>query len=92
MIKVIAAAGAALAAAPYLAKASMFTQQATPAKLASAGTAPQLSAQRSSQEPLILVVKGDQVLGYRGLEEMPVRDASLAAMLNNAFVSKGGSN
>ena len=96
MIKTMAAAGAALAAAPYLAKASFASPQSGNGKMVPAGSTAQGSGQRSSSSsgstPLIFVVKGDHVLGYRGLQEVPIRDASLAAMLDNAFVSAGGKN
>ena len=85
MVKLMAAAGAALAASPYLAKVSAFAQQSNTSRPASAGNAAQAP---SSGEPLVLLVKGDQVTGYRGLEEMPLRDASLASMLNSAFASR----
>jgi hypothetical protein len=93
MIKAMAAAGAALAAAPYLAKVSFASQQSSNGKMVLAGSTAQGSGQQSSSStPLVFVVKGDHVLGYRGLQEVPIRDASLAAMLNNAFVSAGGKN
>jgi hypothetical protein len=74
----------ALAAVPYLAKASAFEQLSGPQKGAPAAPAGQPS-QHSSTEPLVLFVKGDKILGYRGLDEIPVHDASLAGMLNAKF-------
>jgi hypothetical protein len=91
-IKALGVAGVALAAAPYLAKASAFQQLSGPQKSGSVVTATQPSAQQSSAQPLVLFVKGDQILGYRGLDEIPVQDASLAGMLNSRFNSKGATS
>jgi len=87
-IKALGVAGAALVAAPYLAKSSAFSQLSGSQKSGTAATAAQPSGVTSSQL-LILVVKDDKILGYRGLEEIPVQDASLAGMLNGRFISKG---
>ena len=89
VIKAFGVAGAALAAAPYLAKASAFQQMSGPQASSGAAAAAQPIAQHSSTEPLVLYVKGDQIFGYRGLEEIPVQDSSLAGMLNGRFSSKG---
>ena len=83
-IKALGVAGVALAAVPYLAKASAFAQLSGPQKGAPAAAGGQPS-QHSSTEPLVLFVKGDKILGYRGLDEIPVHDASLAGMLNAKF-------
>ena len=91
VIKVLGVAGVALAAAPYLAKASAFEQMSGQQKSAAATAAAQPS-QHSSPEPLVLFVKGDKVVGYRGMEEIPVHDASLAGMLLGRFNSKGAAN
>lgn len=88
-IKVLGVAGVALAAAPYLAKASAFQQLSGSQKSGPAAAVIQPSAGKTGAEPLVLVVKGDQILGYRGLDEIPVQDALLAGMLNGRFNSKG---
>jgi hypothetical protein len=92
VIKAFGVAGAALAAAPYLAKASAFQQLSGPQKSSAVAAGVRPSAQKSSTEPLVLYVKGDQIFGYRGLEEIPVQDSSLAGMLNGRFSSSGGSS
>jgi hypothetical protein len=83
-IKALGVAGVALAAVPYLAKASALEQTSGLKESSPAPSAGQHSA-NSSNEPLVLFVKGDKILGYRGLNEMPVQDALLAGMLNAKF-------
>jgi hypothetical protein len=92
VIKALGVAGVALAAVPYLAKASAFQELSGPQKNAPGASAAQPSAQQASAQPLVLFVKGDQVIGYRGLDEIPVQDASLAGMLNGRFNSKGATS
>jgi len=87
-IKVLGVAGVALVAAPYLAKASALQQLSGSSKAEPSAAAFGPSVGQTSAETLVLVVRGDKVLGYRGLEEIPVQDASLAGMLNGRF-SKG---
>jgi hypothetical protein len=90
VIKLIGVAGAALAAAPLVGKVSALAQPAGLQKAqAPAVQAP--SSQQSNSEPLVLVVKGDEILGYRGLAKVPMNDASLAGMLHSRF-SKGESS
>ena len=84
-IKVLGIAGAALAAAPYLAKASAFQQLPGSEKNGAASEVMRPTAQQSYDAPLVLVVKGDQIMAYRGLNQMPVQDSSLAGMLNDRF-------
>jgi len=74
----------ALAAVPYLAKVSALEEMSGPQKSSPATSAAQHSAD-SPHEPLVLFVKGDKILGYRGLNEIPLQDASLAGMLNAKF-------
>ena len=89
VIKFLGVAGAALAAAPLLGKVSALTQ---PAGLQKAQEPAILAPSQTSQsEPLVLVVKGDEILGYRGLTKVPMNDASLAGMLHSRF-SKGESS
>jgi hypothetical protein len=92
VIKLIGVAGAALAAAPLVGKVSAFGQSAALQKTqAPALQTPSSPSQQSYSEPLVLVVKGDEILGYRGLTKVPVNDASLAGMLHSRF-SKGESS
>jgi hypothetical protein len=89
VIKFLGVAGAALAAAPLLGKVSALTQPAGLQKTQEpASLAP---SQPSQSEPLVLVVRGDEILGYRGLTKVPMNDASLAGMLHSRF-SKGESS
>jgi hypothetical protein len=92
VLKMFGLAGVALAAAPVLAKASAFSLTSGPQKSEPGAAAAQLSIEQSRGEPLVLLVRGDKVTGYRGLEEMPVQDASLAGMLHGRFNSKGASS
>jgi len=50
-----------------------------------------IPSQEPSSETLVLVVKGDEILGYRGFNKIPVSDASLAGMLHGRF-STGASS
>ncbi len=78
VIKVLAAAGAALAAAPYLPKVSGSTQ--------SEGLQHNTSSKVSSSKgPLLILVKENELVGFRGLEEYKVVDPQLATHLNEAF-------
>jgi hypothetical protein len=90
LIKIIAAGGAALAAAPFLSRASAFTRGSSSGTSSQAAGAPTGFAQQSSDKPLVLVVRGDQVLGYRGHEEIPMQDSSFASMLHEKFTSARG--
>ena len=89
VIKLIGVAGAALAAAPLVGKVSALAQPAGLQK--TQVPVVQAPAGESHSEPLVLVVKGDQILGYRGLTKVPMNDASLAGMLHSRF-SKGESS
>jgi hypothetical protein len=84
VIKFLGVAGAALAAAPLLGKVSALTQPAGLQKT-QGQAGPTLSQQQSHSEPLVLVVKGDEILGYRGLTKVPMSDASLAGLLHSKF-------
>jgi hypothetical protein len=89
VIKLIGVAGAALAAAPLVGKVSALTQPAGMQKTQAPSV--QAASQQSHSEPLVLVVRGDEILGYRGLTKVPMNDASLAGMLHSRF-SKGESS
>jgi hypothetical protein len=92
VLKFLGVTGAALAAAPLLAKASAFSNVSGPQKGVQSANLIAPSGQQSAVEPLVLYVRGDQIVGFRGLDEIPVNDASLAGMLNSAFSSSGGSS
>lgn len=79
-------AGVALAATPVLAKTSAFSLASAPQKGGQAA-ASQVSAAKSEGEELVLHVRGDTITGYRGLNKIPVQDASLASMLHGRFNS-----
>jgi len=89
VIKLIGVAGAALAAAPLIGKVSALAQPAGLQK--TQAPAVQTPSQQSYSEPLVLVVKGDEILGYRGLTKVPMNDASLSGLLHSRF-SKGESS
>ena len=89
LIKMLAVAGGAFAVLPYVGKASAFTQPAGSKAPGIAGLMGQPSGDAGAGEPLFLVVKGEQILGLRGMREMPINNASLAATLNNTFASIG---
>ena len=92
LIKTVVVAGAALAAAPLFGKASAMQQLSVSQKAGVAKDLAGSSGQQAREKPLVLIVKGDQILGYRGLQEMRVHDPSLSSMLNGRFGSMGGSN
>ncbi|MGH9920513.1 MAG: hypothetical protein ACRD6W_16790 [Nitrososphaerales archaeon] len=85
-------AGAALAAAPLLGKASAMQKLSGSQKTGLPKSLTEASAGQSYEKPLVLIVKGNQILGYRGLKEVRVQDSSLSSMLNAKFSSMGGSN
>ncbi len=84
-IKVLAAAGAILAAAPYLPRV-LGNVQPENVKLGEASKA------TSSNDPLVVVVKDEELLAFRGLEEVRIVDSQLASQLNHAFNSGRGSD
>ncbi len=77
-IKVIAAAGAVLIGAPYFAKS-----------VAAAGLSGVREAQPVQRLPsegtLFVRVKGDEVTGFMGLQELKIADSGLASRLNGIF-------
>jgi len=94
------AAGAAVAALPYLANVAgtalassprTVPAQSVPTQATSSvtRTPPSLVSSISSDvEPIILVVKNDIVRGFKGLQEVRVQDSSLAANLKSAFAGR----
>ena len=43
------------------------------------------NASSQSSEPLVLIVKGNQIMGYKGLNEQLISDSGLAATLAARF-------
>lgn len=88
------AAGAAIAASPYLLNLagglSAIPAQTIPAKPATASlpAASTQSAAPSSSQTTVLVIKGDVVSSYRGLQSAKVQDAALASKLRSAIVAR----
>lgn len=78
VIKVLAAAGAALAAAPYLPKALGSVQPQSVTLNTTSSATP-------NNEPLVIVVKDEELLAFRGIEEFRVLDARLASQLKETF-------
>lgn len=78
VIKVLAAAGAALAAMPYLPKVSGNVQSEGLQQNAS-------SKVSSSKGPLVILVKENELLAFKGLEEFRIVDSQLASQLNETF-------
>lgn len=81
-IKALAAAGAVIAAAPYMAKVSGAVQS-TPTGLK------KTNLPTDTKGPLVLVVTERMMMGFRGDEEFSVEDADLALQLNRAFSGSG---
>jgi anaerobic selenocysteine-containing dehydrogenase len=89
LIKTLTAAGAALAAAPLLAGATTAAAAVEPApatavenNLASpAGT--QLAS--GVDEPLVLVVRDNEIHAFKGMEEYRVTDSALSSKLHSTF-------
>ena len=89
LVKLIVGAGAVIAALPVIGRLS-----ASPAvPLASstqlhAPTTKTIEAETAgvgSTLPLILVLNGNRITGYRGLEEVSIEESSLASSLRTAF-------
>lgn len=81
-IKALAAAGAVIAAAPYMAKVSGAVQS-TPTGLK------KTNPPTDTKGPLVIVVTERTMMGFRGDEEFSVEDADLALQLNRAFSGSG---
>lgn len=91
------AAGAAVAAMPYLANLAGSVQaspaqaapaQAVPTQAAKAAvtSTPGFAASLSNDiEPLVLVIKNDIVRGFKGLQEIKIQDQGLALSLKRAM-------
>ena len=85
-VKALAVAGAALAATPYLARAAG-AEQVTPREL---GEGPENVALNPHPEgPLIVLVRDNELLGFRGMEEIHVKDMALISQIQRSFQFKG---
>jgi hypothetical protein len=88
------AAGAAIAAAPYLLNLSGGVEsspiQNVPAKpsIAPAAAVSDVQSGAADSGTTILVIKGDVVNSYSGLQTVKVQDAALAAKLKSAVQAR----
>ena len=73
-IKALAGAGIVLTSASVLGGIPISAQPSRNENLASQGS-----------EPLVLIVKGNQITGYKGINERLINDSSLAATLAARF-------
>jgi len=99
-LKGMMAAGAAVAALPYLANvagtsiasaARSVPVQSVPTQATKAVTtaSPSLAASISSDvEPIILVIKNDVVRGFKGLQEVRIQDSMLASNLKGSIAGR----
>jgi hypothetical protein len=90
-IKGAMAATAAIAAAPYLGNLSVGAQAspsqnvpATPTEATAAAAATPQNAAGTT----VLVIKGDVVSSYSGLQSIKVQDAALASKLKSAVLAR----
>ncbi len=81
-IKALAAAGAVVAAATYMAMVSGAVQS-TPAGVKKA------NFPTDTKGPLVIVVTEKMMMGFRGDQEFSIADADLASQLNRAFSGSG---
>ena len=81
-IRALAAAGAVIAAAPYMAKATG-TVQTTPGSLGNVRIHSDVSG------PLVILVTENEMTGFRGEQEFRIEDATLASQLNRTFSKRG---
>ena len=99
-MKGMMAVGATVAAMPYLANLAGSVQarptqatpaaqsaQATPNKVASP-TAGFASEASSDAETLVLVIRSDVISGFKGLQQMKLRDGQMASVLRRSFVGR----
>lgn len=86
------AASAALAAAPYLGNLSGGAQaspiQNAPASPTSATAAAVGATAQNASGTTVLVIKGDVVSSYSGLQSIKVQDAALASKLRSAVLAR----
>jgi len=87
-VKTVAGAGVALAAISLL--GGVTAAAAAPSSV-SRGTSAGLQDVRSNaanDEPLIIIAKGDQILAFKGMEEVRVKDGGLTSTLHSTFQSR----
>jgi hypothetical protein len=85
LIKVLAGSGAVLAATPLIASANaMQGRQNVEENISVAQT-----GFGNTDGTLVIVVKGSELVGYRGEEEIRLTDASLSSRLSSTFQPKG---
>ena len=86
------AAGAALAASPYLLNLAGGLQASPTANIpANASVAPSATGSASGKanvDTTVLVIKGDTVRSYSGLQTVKVQDAALASKLKNVVQAR----
>lgn len=89
------AAGAAIAASPYLLNltgglSAAIPSQTVPAQAASSLPAASAGSAASGSigETTVLVIKGDVVSSYRGMQTVKVQDGALASKLRNAVLAR----
>ncbi|MGD0638398.1 MAG: twin-arginine translocation signal domain-containing protein [Nitrososphaerales archaeon] len=91
-IKGAMAATAALAAAPYIGNlpggAQASPVQNVPASPTSATAAAAGAAASNAAGTTVLVIKGDVVSSYSGLQSIKVQDAALASKLKSAVLAR----
>ncbi len=97
-MKGMMAAGAAVAAMPYLANLAG-SVQARPSQVATVGLQAQASptskvaspassfggAIPNDAETLVLVIRNDVISGFKGLQQMKLRDSQMASALKSSF-------
>jgi len=97
-VKGMMAAGAAVAAMPYLAnlagsvqagpsQAAPVEQQArtTPTSRVASPTSSFAGTVSSDAETLVLVIKNDVISGFKGFQKMKLQDSQMATALKSAF-------
>jgi hypothetical protein len=93
-MKGMMAAGAAIAAMPYLANLAGSVQsspirsapavpqtQASPTNKISSSTSSLTSALSNDAETIVLVIKNDMISGFKGMQKIKLQDAELARSL-----------
>ena len=97
-MKGMMAAGAAVAAMPYLANLAGSVQaspsqvaphaaqaQSAPASKVASTTTRFAGAVSNDAETLVLVIRNDVISGFKGFQQMKLRDSQMASTLKSAF-------
>ncbi len=82
-LKIMAAVGAAIAVTPYIASVSSLTQKFEVA----AGNVQNKPLRLGEEDIMVIVVKGDQAMGYTGNQEIRIDDGTLMYNIRNTFRS-----